>query len=52
MTVVMKPTILGIYPAHKAMMTRNSLEIVTMGRSILDLEWKGGRARLVEVKAE
>jgi hypothetical protein len=52
MNVVMKPTILGIYPVHKATTTRNSLEIVTTGRSILDLELKGGRARHVEVKAE
>jgi hypothetical protein len=47
-----KPTILGIYPAHKMMRTRTSLEVVTTGRRILDLEWKGGRDRIIEVKVE
>jgi hypothetical protein len=36
-TFVVKPTILGIYPTHKVMRTRTSLEVVTTGKRILDL---------------
>jgi hypothetical protein len=38
MTIIVKLTILGIYPAHKVTRTRTSLEVITTGRRILDLE--------------
>jgi hypothetical protein len=38
MTVVMKPIKKGIYTTQKVTRTRTSLEVVTTGRRILDLE--------------